>query len=215
MTISGPVGWQFAWAERNYTGRLDLLRENIDFVAGFFTFVSEAEESGPELRALASSVLLCKDEFQSSPVGRPHWPFMPYVREARRLQGPDVFTQTDYANAVGAPESMLPRGRSGLGSRWNVSIGLGFWFLDSHDVQTVPANGSGSSASAGGDTSSWYTLNEGCIQYGRDIMDTGIAYGLPYGIMLPPAPEEGSMWTSGGRTHEAGRWSRHSYRRVA
>lgn len=94
------------------------------------------------------------------------------------MQSDNVFTQEDYrrranASLPGQFES-LPPGTSGIhpDSPLDFSIGLGFWFIDSHAVRRVSVGG--------------LLRNEGCVQYGRSQMAAGAVWEMPFGVLTPP-----------------------------
>ena len=106
--------------------------------------------------------------------GEQHLPQIPYVREGRRMDGGDfIFTQEDYRQRVG--DVVLPGARSGIetsASGLNYSIALGFWFIDCHATRRTSVKG--------------LLQNEGCVQYGRRLMDKGAVWEIPFGVIVPP-----------------------------
>jgi len=166
------VGWQWAWPTASWETRRALLREHVQYTAGFLAWLRNSSDVPGSVRTAAAATRLCRTQFNDTD----HWPWMTYVREGRRLQGDQVFTQEDYRRGVAAD---LPPGRSGVGGALSFGVGLGFWFLDSHEVQRVPARSGGGAVIA---------ANEGAVQFGRPLMDAGASFDLPYGVMVTAAP---------------------------
>jgi hypothetical protein len=181
------IGWQWAWPTASYEQRARLLEDHVTYTASLIHFLATDAAVPTSVQKEAQGLRLCGGQFNGS---AGHWPWMTYVREGRRLRGAETFTQTDYAAAVGAPSSEVPRGVSGLGGPLNVSVGLGFWFLDCHEVQRAPSAIDPDSA----------TVNEGQVEWGRTEMDDGATFGIPYGILVTEAPGATSATSSNAAT---------------
>ena len=167
INFLGPSAWD--WPSANTSARAALQDSFVQYTLGLLHHLSVAPGIPASVRASVQRWRLCADEWPDSG----HLPWMPYVREGRRMRGDRVFTQEDWRLRTGAP---LPAGQAGFatGGLLNTTVGLGFWFIDCHAVQRVAQPGN-------------RTENEGCVQYGRDLMDQGAVFGLPFGLMLPPA----------------------------
>lgn len=111
------VGGSYDWPEADEATRDRLWEEHRAYVAGLLFFLASDGGVPPALREQVARWGLCKDEF----AGSGNWPPQLYVREARRLVGQAVLTQSDIQDAVQKPDS----------------IGLGAYRVDSHVVRRV------------------------------------------------------------------------------
>eukprot|EP00041_Stephanoeca_diplocostata_P017558 m.356099 g.356099 ORF g.356099 m.356099 type:complete len:780 (-) comp20745_c0_seq2:34-2373(-) len=163
-----PMGQEtFSWPTATPLQRRHLRDVFAKYTLGLWYFLGNDASVPASVRTAMRALRLCRDEWPD--LG--HLPSIPYVREGRRMVSDNVFTQEDYNVRSGAN---LPRGTSGIRSSVNnVSVGLGFWFIDCHAVQHVSVNG--------------IVHNEGCIQNGRDRMDAGDVFEIPLAILVPPA----------------------------
>eukprot|EP00039_Didymoeca_costata_P009334 m.123393 g.123393 ORF g.123393 m.123393 type:complete len:492 (-) comp14445_c1_seq2:33-1508(-) len=156
-----PMGNEtFDWPTSNHSTRLQLRERFASYTLGLWYFLGNDNLVPTTLKQEMNNYYLCEDEFVSE---ADHLPHIPYVREGRRMQSDQIFTQSDYLHA------------SALSN--NTAIGQGFWFVDCHAVQHVITK----------DTNNQYVVhNEGCVQYGRDNMDNSYTWSIPYGVVVPP-----------------------------
>lgn len=112
------TGFNDDYPEGDYATRDRLWAEHKDWVQGFFWFVSHDPHVPDDLKKQAAEWGLCKDEFVDDPQ---HWPYHLYVREARRMIGPFVFSEHDAVRRITKSDS----------------IAMGSFILDSHAVQRL------------------------------------------------------------------------------
>jgi hypothetical protein len=110
----GMLGAQHGWAEASYPQRAKIHRRHRRYTQGMLWFLQHDPRVPENIQQRLKPYGLCKDEWPDND----HWPYYLYVREARRMVGPDVMTQADVTTDR-AKESV---------------IALGSHFIDSHDV---------------------------------------------------------------------------------
>lgn len=120
LNSGGPLGTDFvgamhgsrpasAWAAANRTTRALMWQEHKDYVQGLLWFrLTEANY----LKGFG----LCKDEFADSG----HWPPQLYIREARRMRGERVVTQSDIVAAENVGDE---------------AVGMGGYVFDTHTAR--------------------------------------------------------------------------------
>ena len=111
------IGANWDYPEADGATRAKIVSDHIVYVQGFLYFLANDPRVPKALHDEMANWGLAKDEFE----GPSHWPHQLYVREARRMLGSYVMTQTDI---------MDERTKSD-------SIGLGSYNTDSHHVQRV------------------------------------------------------------------------------
>ena len=127
---SDYVGYNYTWATNTYAGRAVIRQQHEDYFRGLLYFYATSPNVPAALNAEASSWGLAKDEFQDTG----GWPWQIYVREARRMVGDYVMTQSNCESRVTAPDGIclarynidshgVQRVASGGFSRWEGSIG--------------------------------------------------------------------------------------------
>ena len=127
------IGANYDYPEADHDGRTKIWQDHKDYTQGFFYFLANDPRVPPALHKEVNGWGLSKDEFADTD----NWPPQLYIREARRMVGAYVMTQTD---------TMKNRTKAD-------SIGVGSYNMDSHHVQrVVDANGN--------------ALNEGDFQVG-------------------------------------------------
>lgn len=133
VNTRGPVSTDFIGAsvdypESNWLARAEIIAMHYAFTHQLLWFLANDPDISEELRNETSEYGLCADEFPVSEWYEfPHWPPQLYVREARRMIGPYVFTQ-DSASG----ENSTGRGVN--------SIGCGAYSFDSHNFQRYPCH---------------------------------------------------------------------------
>ena len=183
-----PLGNEtYQWSLSTPAERRALRQRFVDHTLGLFHFLASDPRVPVDVAADMKRFSLCADEWADPALG--HMPPTPYVREGRRLRGHDVFAQEDYRARSGVPAAIVPPGTPGIdpASSLGFSVGLGFWFLDSHPVRHVAAAGwlgrGGATARQRGSGPARPTLqNEGCLQSPRG----SAGWEIPFGIMVPP-----------------------------
>jgi hypothetical protein len=176
-----PMGNEtYHWALATPAERVALRQRFVNYTLGLFWFLGSDPRVPESVRQGMKTYALCADEWAEP--GEQHLPHIPYIREARRMNGGDfIFTQEDYRRRIG--DDKLPIGKSGIiddggtdparsVAAVNFSVGLGFWFIDCHATRRTSVGG--------------LLQNEGCIQYGRKLMDKNSVFEIPFGVMLPP-----------------------------
>ena len=113
----GHFGGQFDWPEADYAARQRIYADHLDYTLGLLHFLATDESVPANVRAEMKSLGLHKDEFADNG----HLPYQLYVREARRMRGEYVMTQTDVQRARRKPDA----------------IGISSHFIDCHHVQRV------------------------------------------------------------------------------
>ena len=111
------VGGSYDWPDANDATRDRIWDDHRDYVAGYLHFLRTSEAVPAALRQDIDRWGLCRDEFTDTG----NWPPQLYVREARRMIGPEVLTQRDIQVDVRKPDS----------------IGVAGYRIDSHNVRRV------------------------------------------------------------------------------
>jgi hypothetical protein len=111
------IGGSDEWPEADYATRERLFQEHVNYVAGFFYFLSNDEQLPTEVRDEMRRWALSKDEF----VETGGWPHQLYVREGRRMISDYVMTEH---NCRGNTVCEDP-------------IGLAAYTMDSHNCKRV------------------------------------------------------------------------------
>lgn len=112
---SDLAGGNWDYPEASYEKRLEIERQHETYIRGFIWTLANNPRVPEGIRKQASRYGLPKDEFTDNG----GWPWMIYIREARRMVGDYVMTQHDCEGTRSAPDP----------------VGLGSFGMDSHCVQ--------------------------------------------------------------------------------
>jgi len=116
------VGANYDYPEASYERRREIEKEHETYIRGFLWTMANNPRVPEKIRQQTAAYGLPKDEFTDNG----GWPWMIYIREARRMQSDYVMTQLDCEGKRKAPDP----------------VGLGSFGMDSHCVQhIVTANG--------------------------------------------------------------------------
>lgn len=116
----GPMSMNFmggsqGYAEASYAQREKIVKAHETYQKGLLYFLANDERVPEDVREQMSQYGLPADEFKDTG----HWPYVLYIREARRMVGEEVMTEHNI-----------------LGKRdVSRSVGKGSYTLDSHNVQ--------------------------------------------------------------------------------
>jgi hypothetical protein len=108
-------GANWDYPEASYERRREIEREHETYIRGFLWTLSNSPRVPEKIRSQAAAYGLSKDEFTDNG----GWPWMIYIREARRMGTDYVMTQHDCEGKRAAPDP----------------VGLGSFGMDSHNVQ--------------------------------------------------------------------------------
>ena len=109
------IGLNYAWPEGDYAARDKIFQEHLLYTQGLLWTLATNDRVPVKVREEVNRFGLCKDEFQQTG----GWPHQLYVREARRMVGAYVMTQSDCQRRRTAEDA----------------VGLGAYNMDSHNVQ--------------------------------------------------------------------------------
>ena len=112
---SDHPGGNWEYPEASYARRLEIEKEHETYIRGFLWTLMHHPRVPESIRTYTSKFGLPKDEFQETG----GWPFMIYIREARRMVGDYVMTQLDCEGKRSASDP----------------VGLASFGMDSHVVQ--------------------------------------------------------------------------------
>jgi len=108
-------GANWAYPEASYERRHEIEQEHETYIRGFLWTLANNPRVPEAIRNKAAAYGLCKDEFTDNG----GWPWMIYIREARRLIGDYVMTQLNCEGKRAVPDP----------------VALGSFGMDSHGVQ--------------------------------------------------------------------------------
>lgn len=110
-------GANWEYPEASYKKRREIEKQHEIYIRGFLWTMSNSPRVPTELRKMAATYGLPKDEFTDNG----GWPWMIYIREARRMVGDYVMNQHDCMGKRMAPDP----------------VALGSFGMDSHCVQHI------------------------------------------------------------------------------
>jgi len=109
------IGMNYDYPEASYERRKEIIEEHKNYQKGLLYFVSTDKRVPKEVRKKMKEWGLAKDEFQDNN----HWPYLLYIREARRMLGTYVTTENEVLGKINVPDP----------------VGMGSYTMDSHNVQ--------------------------------------------------------------------------------
>ena len=112
---SDYIGKNYDYPEASYDERKAIIKEHEIYQKGYLYFLQNDPSVPAEIHLKMQEWGLAKDEFTDND----HWPHQLYIREARRMQGDYIMTESD---ALGKTNIKRP-------------IGMGSYTLDSHNAQ--------------------------------------------------------------------------------
>ena len=157
----GPVGIDAVGLADDYpvasrARRKEIYNQHKYYVQGLMWFWANDPDVPNDLLSEMNKIGLCKDEWPDNN----HFPPQLYVREAVRIVGDRVFTQSDHVEATKG------------GCKYD-SIALGQWGFDVHDMQRVVVEDS---------DGRHYVYNEGLT---HSWTGGSFVYEIPYYVLLP------------------------------
>jgi len=115
------IGMSYDYPDGDYATRGRIWNEHLNYTQGLIHFLGTSERVPTHIRDEMRLWGLCKDEFQDTG----GWPHQMYVREARRMVGPHVVTESDCEHKKVAEDS----------------VGMGAYNMDSHNCQRIVTEG--------------------------------------------------------------------------
>lgn len=112
---SDHPGANYEYPEASYARRCEIEKQHETYIRGFLWTMAHSPRVPEAIRKKSSAYGLAKDEFTDNG----GWPWMIYIREARRMVGDYVMTQHDCEGKKSAPDP----------------VALGSFGMDSHCVQ--------------------------------------------------------------------------------
>ena len=114
---SDYVGANYEYPEASYERRIEIEKAHQTYILGFLWTMGNSPRVPESIRLRTAAFGLPKDEFTDNG----GWPWMIYIREARRMVADYVTTQLDCSGTRKAPDP----------------VGLGSFGMDSHCVQHI------------------------------------------------------------------------------
>jgi len=114
---SDHPGANYEYPEASYERRREIEKQHETYIRGFLWTMAHSPRVPEDIRKKSAAYGLSKDEFTDNG----GWPWMIYIREARRMIGDYVMTQHDCEGKKSAPDP----------------VALGSFGMDSHCVQHI------------------------------------------------------------------------------
>lgn len=187
------IGGSWLYPESEGSQREQIVRNHYQYTHELLWTIGHDPAISPTIRNEMLEYGLCADEFLENEWYEPHWPPQLYVREARRMVGPYVFTQ----HSAEGPNST---------ERGNSSIGCGSYNFDAHNSQRYPCHPNSiqchlstnaenpcckSSLSRNSQENQFSVINEGNIQVNPGRFE------IPYDVLLPSDHEASNLLVPG------------------
>jgi hypothetical protein len=115
------IGYNFTYPTNNYAGRQAIYQAHKDYISGLLYYLATSTNVPVNVRTSMQSYGYAKDEFQDNG----GWPYLMYVREARRMVSDYVMLQQDAEGYRAATDS----------------IALANYTIDCHPVERLAING--------------------------------------------------------------------------
>jgi len=114
---SDHPGANYEYPEASYERRMEIEKQHKTYILGFLWTMAHSPRVPEDIRKKSAAYGLSKDEFTDNG----GWPWMIYIREARRMVGDYVMTQHDCEGKKSPPDP----------------VALGSFGMDSHCVQHI------------------------------------------------------------------------------
>jgi hypothetical protein len=115
------IGYNYTYPTNTYAGRQAIYQQHKDYVAGLLYYLANSTNVPASVRTNMQSWAYAKDEFQDNG----GWPYLMYVREARRMISDYVMLQQDAQGLRAATDS----------------VALANYTLDCHGAARLAVNG--------------------------------------------------------------------------
>ena len=113
----GNLGGQFGYPDGDWATREGIIADHYEYNAGLLYFLANSTRIPGAIRHSMQAWGLPPDEYPDND----HWPYQPYIRETRRMQGAYIMTQKDILDECTKPDGIY------LNSHW----------IDCHHVQRL------------------------------------------------------------------------------
>ncbi|XP_065187352.1 uncharacterized protein LOC135817980 [Sycon ciliatum] len=188
------IGGSWAYPDADWTERKAIIRQHYLYTHQLLWFLGHDPAINASIRANMLDYGLCADEHLVNEWYEPHWPAQLYVREARRMLGPFVFTEHS--------------ARDGDSTKRNESsIGCGSYNFDAHNSQRYPClpdsieclKSSGGRINpcckhknpGGATTAEFAVIDEGDVEVNPGPFE------IPYDVLLPSVEEASNLLVPG------------------